>query len=117
MRPRHWLSGVPRTSGTVLILFLFALAASGVPGTIAQAVPTSAGPAGPRVDNSIGLPRDVANRRAAEWVSTAYAKLPLSFEANWGQADSRVKFLSRSGGHTLFLAADEAVLVLDARAP
>ncbi len=41
-----------------------------------------------------------------------YGKLPLSFEANRGQADGRVKFLSRAGGYTLFLTTDEAVLAL-----
>jgi len=41
-----------------------------------------------------------------------YGKLPLSFEANQGQTDARVKFLSHGGGYTLFLTADEAVLNL-----
>lgn len=41
-----------------------------------------------------------------------YGKLPLSFEANQGQTDSSVKFLSRGGGYTLFLAGNEAVLAL-----
>jgi hypothetical protein len=41
-----------------------------------------------------------------------YGKLPLSFEANHGQIDSRVKFLSRGSGYCLFLTSDEAVLVL-----
>ena len=41
-----------------------------------------------------------------------YGKLPLSFEVNHGQSDGRVKFLSRSGGYTLFLTRDEAVLAL-----
>jgi hypothetical protein len=40
----------------------------------------------------------------------SYGKLPLSFEANQGQADARVKFLSRGSGYTLFLTADEAIL-------
>jgi Bacterial Ig-like domain (group 3)/Beta-propeller repeat len=44
-----------------------------------------------------------------------YGKLPLSFEANQGQADARVKFLSRTGGYSLFLTADEAVLALRAK--
>src|SRR5437899_2579548 len=35
-------------------------------------------------------------------VREAYGKLPLSFEANRGQADPQVKFLSRSTTHTLF---------------
>jgi len=38
------------------------------------------------------------------------AALPLSFEGNTGQADPRVKFLSRGRGYTLFLTEDEAVL-------
>jgi hypothetical protein len=41
-----------------------------------------------------------------------YGKLPLSFETNQGQTDSRVKFLSHGGGYTLFLTADEVVLNL-----
>ena len=40
----------------------------------------------------------------------SYAKLPLSFEANRGQADARVRFLARAGGYTIFLTGDEAVL-------
>jgi len=42
----------------------------------------------------------------------AYGKLPLSFEANQGQADKRVKFLSRGRGYALFLTGDEAVFSL-----
>jgi hypothetical protein len=41
----------------------------------------------------------------------AYGKLPLSFEANHGQTDSQVKFLSRRPGFTLYLKPTEAVLV------
>src|SRR6202158_4584712 len=42
----------------------------------------------------------------------SYGQLPLSFEANQGQTDERVKFLSRGRGYTLFLTSGEAVLVL-----
>jgi len=45
-------------------------------------------------------------------LSQAYGKLPLSFEANQGQTDPRVKFLSRGNGYSLFLTPTEAVLVL-----
>ena len=38
--------------------------------------------------------------------------MPLSFEENQGQADARVKFLSRTSGYTLFLTRDEALLGL-----
>src|SRR5438477_2363159 len=48
-------------------------------------------------------------------LAEAYGKLPLSFEANQGQADRRVKFLSRGSGYTLFLTGDEAVLALRSR--
>ncbi len=41
-----------------------------------------------------------------------YGKLPLAFEANQGQTDPRVNFLSRGAGYSLFLTPDEAVLSL-----
>ena len=39
-----------------------------------------------------------------------YGKVPLTFEANHGQTDARVKFLSRTSGYSLFLTDNEAVL-------
>jgi hypothetical protein len=42
----------------------------------------------------------------------AYGKLPLHFEANQGQTDRQVKFLSRGAGYSLFLTPREAVLAL-----
>jgi hypothetical protein len=45
-------------------------------------------------------------------IAETYGKLPLSFEANQGQSDKQVKFLSRGQGYTLFLTGDEAVLSL-----
>ena len=45
-------------------------------------------------------------------ISAAYSKLPLSFEANVGQTDASVKFLSHSSGVSLFLTPTEAVLAL-----
>jgi uncharacterized protein (TIGR03437 family) len=52
--------------------------------------------------------RGSANLRAVE----SYGKLPLSFEANRGQTDPEVKFLTRGGGYNLFLTSTEAVLNL-----
>jgi hypothetical protein len=49
-----------------------------------------------------------ARRRAGD----VYGKLPMSFEANEGQTDPRVKFLSRGDGYGLFLTAEEFVLLL-----
>ncbi|PLS75851.1 MAG: hypothetical protein CYG61_04710 [Actinobacteria bacterium] len=45
----------------------------------------------------------------------AYGNLPLSFEANHGQTDPQVKFLTRGANGTLFLTADQAVLSLTKR--
>jgi len=42
-----------------------------------------------------------------------YGKLPLAFEANQGQTDPQVKFLSRGAGYSLFLTSTEAVLALE----
>lgn len=50
--------------------------------------------------------------KAQARILDSYGKLPLSFEANHGQADSRVKFLSRTGGYSLFLTEDGAVFTL-----
>src|SRR3982751_1978170 len=47
-----------------------------------------------------------------ERVRASYGHLPLSFTANEGQFDERVKFLSRGQGYNLFLTSSEAVLVL-----
>ena len=41
-------------------------------------------------------------------VRAAYGQLPLSFEANRGQAEPQVEFLARGAGYTLFLTAGEA---------
>jgi len=46
------------------------------------------------------------------WVAEAYRRQPLSFEANQGQTDPLVRFLTRGPGYTLFLtSAAEAVLL------
>lgn len=46
---------------------------------------------------------------APAWSATQ-ARPALSFEANQGQTDSCVRFLSRGPGNTLFLTSTEAVL-------
>ena len=42
-------------------------------------------------------------------------KAPLSFEANQGQTDNSVNFISRGSGYTLFLTPTESVMVLQQR--
>ena len=46
-----------------------------------------------------------------------YGQLPLSFEANAGQADPQIDFISRGSGYALFLTPREAVLALRAGSP
>ena len=52
------------------------------------------------------------NRPTQLRVNETYGRLPLTFEANHGQTDARVKFLFRGMGYTLFLTSTEAVLAL-----
>ncbi len=52
------------------------------------------------------------DRAASTRVRKIYGKLPLSFEANQGQADGQVRFLSRGESYSLYLTASEAVLAL-----
>ena len=56
--------------------------------------------------------QEITAEAAKPRVVAAYGKLPLSFEANQGQTDKQVKFLSRGRGYTLFLTPTEAVLSL-----
>jgi uncharacterized repeat protein (TIGR01451 family) len=64
--------------------------------------------------------QSVSNRVSASRPSATgtnhvnYAKLPLIFEQNQGQADSQVRFLSRGQGYALFLTPSEAVLKMAA---
>jgi hypothetical protein len=53
-----------------------------------------------------------SSRASQTQLLKTYGKLPLSFEANNGQTDSRVHFLARGSGYTLFLTSSEAVLTL-----
>jgi hypothetical protein len=52
------------------------------------------------------------NRPGALAITEKYGELPLSFEANEGQVDPKVRFLTRGGGYSLFLTDSEAVLAL-----
>ncbi len=56
---------------------------------------------------------DAARMRVLE----SFGRLPLSFEANRGQADPDVKFLSRGNGYRIFLTSTEAVLSLKPSRP
>ncbi len=80
-----------------------------------------------KASNSLLLPRipseellkarpvPVVEERNRTRVREAYGKLPLRFEANAGQTDAQVKFLSRGSGYNLYLTQAEAVLTLSNR--
>src|SRR5262245_1266490 len=64
---------------------------------------------------SAGTPRvadhDLSGAVQAK-AQAAYGRLALIFEANQGQVDRRVKFVSRGSNYSLFLTPTEAVLQL-----
>jgi hypothetical protein len=62
--------------------------------------------AGPVPSSLATLP--VQKAREAE----KYGKIPLTFEANQGQADKSVKFLSRGSSYGVYLMGNEAALML-----
>jgi len=53
-----------------------------------------------------------ANPSNAKPAKAALLAVPLSFEANQGQTDSQVKFLSHGDGYSLFLTSNEVVFKL-----
>jgi beta-propeller repeat-containing protein len=53
-----------------------------------------------------------SNEAARSRARESYGNLAQQFEANRGQTDPRVKFLSRGSGYTLFLTSTEARLTL-----
>ena len=62
------------------------------------------------VEPSILLAKPAPGSRAS--LQESYGKNPLAFEANQGQADARVRFLSQGTGYALFFTAKEAVVVM-----
>ncbi|MGB5571294.1 MAG: DUF4347 domain-containing protein, partial [Sedimenticolaceae bacterium] len=58
------------------------------------------------------IQRDWTGTLDAEQVSAEYLTSPLAFEANAGQTDETVDFLSRGDGYSVFLTDGDAVLVL-----
>ena len=60
----------------------------------------------------VGTSTTVPDAATQARLSAAYGQLPLSFEANQGQTDSQVNFLSRGNGYSLFLTPTKAVLSL-----
>src|SRR5687768_16285146 len=92
MRQNRLSDGLVGVRSRIVVLSLLMSAAS----VLLQAIPCSAARA-----------EDALRVRTSE----RYGKLPLQFEANRGQTDPEVKFLSRGAGYTFFLTPTEAVMV------
>ena len=110
MRVRPWPSRPfkLRDAG-VVVLFLLAAALLSPSRQEGAQIPGSAEHSPqPRATLANNRPSHAEQARAIG----AYGNLPLGFEANQGQTDSRVRFLSRGGGYSLFLTPNEAVLAL-----
>ena len=84
-------------SSPLRALFVYGLIASSALTSLAE------GPASQPADNPAAKKAQVAQN---------YGRIPLSFEANQGQADKTVKFLSNGSGYSLFLTDASAVLAL-----
>src|SRR5262249_2876206 len=88
-------------------------ALAAVPGLVNPIHPAALanGPtSGPGTSGGTGTPTDA--QPDLKQLAQSYGHLPLQFEPNEGQTDSRVKFLSRGAGYELFLTSTEAVLAL-----
>ena len=98
---------------------LTAMAWQGFPRLRRQPSPSTSLKYGPRDPALQGSPVSAQTRlglvpdsRSQARFATNLGRIPLSFEANQGQTDERIKFLSRGRGYTLFLAGNQAVLAL-----
>lgn len=79
---------------------------------LSLATPGATIPVGSNASTSNSPSQNQPDAATKARVLQAYAKLPLSFEANQGQTDKQVKFLARGSGYSVFLTSTEAVLSL-----
>ena len=99
MRPGAWVRGLIWTA--VALIASWALSVARVPGIDVRAA-----------SNATGLPVVERNGDEGPRTTSLLTELPLRFEANMGQTDERVSFLTRGRGYTLFLTSNEAVFAL-----
>src|SRR5271154_7218945 len=98
------LGRILRRASGLLILGICMQFATVLPqgGLSAQTAPRT----GPKTSDGSGVSAQDKEKLAASAI-----KLPLFFETNEGQTDPSVRFLTRSGGYTMFLTRTEIVLV------
>jgi photosystem II stability/assembly factor-like uncharacterized protein len=98
-----------RQSRTILALLIIALLLSYTPVNWVNAAESSKSAALPDHTSKFDRPGQAPQGQVAR----ALSDLPLTFEANQGQTDRSIRFLTRSRGYSLFLTATEAVLTLN----
>ncbi len=92
------------------LLLVWALTGRHIPLTKSLAVGVKA-PANGAQRQDPNPKKSVASAASAALLE-GYGRLPLAFEANRGQSDPHVKFISRGSGYALFLTSNETVLLL-----
>lgn len=63
-------------------------------------------------NQSTTSPSEEVDQATKQKVLADYGKLPMRFEANDGQLDEQVKFVTCGSGYSMFLTVNEAVLSL-----
>ncbi len=66
----------------------------------------------PKVDEKRELRGKSTDSKTVARHNENYGRIPMSFESNRGQADSKIEFISRGRGYGLFLTSDQAFLLL-----
>ncbi len=102
----------PAATGALTAEVKIADNASGSPQKVSLSGTGTSAAVRPASDSLTHGGRAVAAEAAKARLVESYGKLPLRFEANYGQTDESVKFLSRGSGYGLYLRAQEAVLTL-----
>ena len=94
-----------------LVVFMMATIISLVGLGLSQQAFAKSAPFGLSEDQPFSQQSDITDEVKAQIFET-YGKLPLNFEANYGQTDNQVSFLSKGSGYILFLTPREAVFSL-----
>src|SRR5262245_9166795 len=98
----------------VAMVFVLTLSLLILPAAAANKVPLSKSAMRTRVNDQKAFAAQTQQESSAAnlAVQQSYGKLGLSFEANYGQTDPSVNFITRAAGATAFLTATAAVFVL-----
>ena len=101
------VKGFPTAAITLyLLLGIFGLISTGIWRQGAATTPA------PTVSKSVAEKSQAISEAIKQQIQETYGTLPMRFEANEGQFDEQVKFITHGSGYTLFLTSNEAVLSL-----